>query len=66
MLIFSEEVVEYSQGRLEIQVNDVFRSCFGFWQSGVLHQLKSQSDIDDFLVKRLEKTLQTYLGSNFY
>ena len=51
MFVFSEEIVENTESRLQIQVDDVFGPCLGFWQSGVLHQFEGQTDVDHFFVK---------------
>ena len=55
MFVFSEEIVEDSESGLEIQIDNVLRSGLGLGQSSIHHQLKSQTDIGNFLIKRLKK-----------
>ena len=54
MFVFSEEIVEDSESGLQIQVDNVFRSGFGLWQSSIHHQFKGQADIGNFFIKGLK------------
>ena len=54
MFVFGEEIIENSQGGLQIVVDNVFRSRFRFGQSSILHQIESQIDIRNFFGESLE------------
>ncbi len=51
VLVFSEKVVEHSESRFQVQVDNVFWSSFGPGKSSILHEFEGQSDIGDLLRK---------------
>jgi hypothetical protein len=55
VLVLGEQVVEDTQGRLEVQVDDVFGPGLWLRQARVLHQLKGQGHIRHLLGKGLKK-----------
>ena len=54
MLVFCEEVVEDPKSGLEIQVDDILGPCLGLRQTPIHHQLKGQTNVGNFFVKRLK------------
>ena len=54
MLVFSEEIVEDSEGRLEVQIDDVLGPRLGLRQSSIHHQFKGQTNVGNSLVERLK------------
>ena len=54
VFVFGKQVVEYSQGGLEIQVDNVLGPRLGLRQTTIHHQLECETYVGDFLVKRLK------------
>merc|ERR550539_2238790 len=53
VLVLGEQVVEDAQRRLQIKVDNVFRSGLGLRKSTIHHQLKSETYVRHFLIERL-------------
>ena len=49
VLVLGEEVVQDTQGRLQVQVDDVFGPGLGPRQAGVLHQFEGQGYVGNLL-----------------
>ena len=55
MLILSEQVVEHSDSRLQVQVDNVLGSGLRFRKPSVLHQVEGKANICYTLLKRLKE-----------
>ena len=65
MFVLGEQIVQHSQGRLQVQVDDVLRSRLGLRKTSIHHQLKSQADVRNFFVKGLAMKNGLNIHKNF-
>lgn len=56
--ILVEQIVEHSQRRLQVHVDNVLGTCLGLGQTHVLHQLKGESHIVHHLVSVLGRQVE--------
>merc|ERR1719237_734517 len=61
-LVLGEEIVEDAQGRLQIKVDNVFRSGLRLRKSTIHHELKSETYVCHFLIERLRCEVEVIEG----